>query len=111
MNKSMLAIVGALLVIGLGVLGIAGWSWNHRAPNVAASIPVPAIRAQGQGYYNASPMGPGMMGSYGPMGPGMMGPQGSWMGNRGGMHGSMMGGWGYWGAPGGQSYTPTPTTP
>lgn len=99
MNKSMLAIVGALLVMGLGVFGVAGWSWGHRTPNGTA--PMSALTAQGQSYHNVGPISPGMMGGYGPMGSMMHG----W--GIGGMHRGMMGGWGYFGVPGGQSYTPT----
>jgi len=91
MNNTMLAVIviGAL-VIGLGVLGVAGW--NPRNSNGAA-IPMPAVTAQGQAYYNAGPMSPMMVG-YGPMGSMM--------------HGGMMGGWGHCG---GQMQTYAPVAP
>lgn len=112
MSNTMLAVViGGVLLLGLGVVGLVGWSWGHASPSS-----MPTAMAQGQTYSNVAPMNQGgMMGGYGP---GMMGQMGSMMGRgnwggmmsgwgMGGMHNGMMGGGGCCG--GMQSYSPGTT--
>jgi plastocyanin len=80
MNKTRLGLaMGALLVVVLGVLGIASWSWIQGTPNMT-NAPMRSMM-QGWGMSNMQ-------------GQGMMGPMGSMMHQGGGMMMGMGGGHG-----------------
>lgn len=95
MNNTLLAVIGGALLLGLVALGLTSWGSGNAN---GASGPMWGAMAQGQAYYNAGPMGPGMMGSMmqgrGSMGPaGNMGNTYGWGCGMGGMHSNMMRPW------------------